>query len=301
MSRLALTPIRYRHVVFPDAPDAGGAPLDFTPRINPPRQLLAEERFSSSEFECIARLFGRFNLDVNDYGLETLHRRMPACLRALRVESIHDVEALAGPKPELARRALSTLLLGVTSFFRDPAVFEFLEAVVLPELLAGRASPRIWSVGCSDGAELYSLAILLAQRDALARCTLLGTDCRPDAIALARNGRYESNAIKGLPGMLLKRYFSAAQDVYYVQRSLRESIQWRQSNALGAPEPGLWDLILCRNLAIYLRPAAAGALWARLEGCLRPGGILVLGKAEKPMGVEGMQAVAPCVYRRRSE
>ena len=92
--------------------------------------------------------------------------------------------------------AVSSLLIGVTEFFREPAVFDFLRTQVLPVLAGGNRRLRIWSAACSSGAELYSMAILLSETGLLERSYLLGTDCRGDAIERARLGLYDATALK---------------------------------------------------------------------------------------------------------
>jgi chemotaxis methyl-accepting protein methylase len=296
---LAFTPMAYRHVVFPDAREGRGYAVNFTPpsldhNPNPP----AQAELTSGEHACIAWLFDRAGLNLADYRFETLKRRIPACLRALRVDSIGDVCTTVERQPDLLKLAISTLVIGVTSFFRDPQVFSVIERQGLTEVLARSPKPRIWSVGCSDGAELYSVAILLAERGAVQRCTLLGTDCRSDAVLRAREGRYDVAAMKAVPGEFIRRYFRADKGLWQIHRYLQDLTNWRQGDAMYTSEPGAWDLILCRNLSIYLQPGAVGRLWMQLAECLRPGGILVTGKAERPFGAAALRPIAPCVYQR---
>jgi chemotaxis methyl-accepting protein methylase len=85
---------------------------------------------------------------------------------------------------------------------------------------------------------------------------------------------------------------------FEVRESLRSAVQWRTSDVTQVHEPGAWDLILCRNMAMYLRSCAAAQLWRAMEASLRPGGFLVLGKAERPAGAKRLSAIAPCIYRR---
>jgi chemotaxis methyl-accepting protein methylase len=192
------------------------------------------------------------------------------------------------------------LLIGVTSFFRDRAVFDVLERRVLPELARHRdqAPLRIWSAACSDGHELYSLAILAAEAGLLPRCELVGTDCRPEATYRARLGVYDEHAVRDLAPDRRQRFFNREEDGWRLVEPLRRAAQWRTSDVLTCPEPGHWDLIFCRNMAMYLRPTAAGKLWHDLERFLRPGGYLVTGKAERPLGAARLALVSPCVYRK---
>lgn len=295
MSKLSIRLPTDRHVVFPDS-RAGWHPI-----VNyaaGPRKPAVLEQLSHEEQECARWLFARAGLNVDDYRAETVKRRLAACLRALRVQAPAEIADAVRRNPRLLNVALSTLMIGVTSFFRDPAVFATLAESVLPELLARSRSLRVWSVGCSDGAELYSVAMLLAERDVVEDCTLLGTDCRTDAIAAARQARYDPPAVKGLPPDFLRRYLSFDGIAWQMDPLLRMTTQWRVASALTICEPGAWDLILCRNMAIYMQPAATSRLWRALAQCLRQGGVLVLGKAERPLGAACLSAIAPCIYRR---
>lgn len=299
MASLAFTPMAYRYVVFPDAPGGNGHAVNLSPHPPDSRPVVRQiPELCASEYSGLQWLFKRACLELSDYRPETLKRRIPSCLRALRLESLQQVCLAVERQPDLLRPAISTLVIGVTSFFRDPQVFLALQQTGIDEVLSRASNPRIWSAGCSDGAELYSVAMLLAERGDLQKCTFLGTDCRADAIPRAREGCYDLAALKSVPGELIQRYFQSRDTRWQISPSVRSVSQWRQGNAMRTSEPGTWDMILCRNLAIYLQPAAAGRLWARLSGELRPGGLLVTGKAERPYGAEGLRCVAPCIYQR---
>ena len=319
----------FRHVVFPDSVGGFGRAMNLTQAVTaarsfpdlsqPPAEAGAPAGYGphplSPEAESFVRwLFDRAGLTFRHYKTETLARRLPACLRAVRAANVREARAAIQRQPQLVGAAVSMLVIGITSFFRDAAVFEALRQDGLPELLsrrcrqwarAGRSAPplRVWSAGCSDGAELYSVGMLLDEWGMLegGRAELLGTDCRPDAVARAVTGAFEPAAVKAVPPELLRRYFTEAGGQFHVSPALRAATTWRVGDVLAAAEPGPWDVVLCRNLSIYLRPEAAGALWPRLAAGLRPGGLLVPGKAERPLGARGLVPVAPCLYRREAE
>ena len=301
MIRLSNRAIAYRHVVFPGEGLGAGELMNFgLPAAAPELPLPAPSReaLSDNESQCVQWLFEQAGLNPEDYRPETIKRRIPACLRALRVETPAEIRSVVCRQPQLLRVAIGTLIIGVTAFFRDPPVFAMLSESILPGMLARPSGPRIWSAGCSDGAELYSVALLLAQRGALRRATMLGTDCRADALARAREGAYEPNAVRHVPAPLLRRYLKFDGARWRVDPYLVAAAQWRNGNVLNTSEPGGWDLILCRNMGIYMQPHAAARLWARLVQSLRPGGMLMLGKAERPYGARGLVPIAPCLYRR---
>jgi chemotaxis protein methyltransferase CheR len=295
MPGLLERPISFRHVVFPGSTEPVREAFNFTPVpivLSPSSTELGDD-----EQELVRWVFNEAGLRCEDYRPETIKRRLPACLRALRLERVSQIRPAIHRKPELLSVAASSLLIGVTSFFRDPSVFESL-AELVSRLAASVHSPQIWSAACSDGAELYSVGMLLAEIGAIQRTILLGTDFRPDAIAVARQGLYDGGSTRTVPSRYLNRYLRAEQCNWRIHPYLRATTHWRVGDVTSQFEPGEWDMVLCRNLAIYLQPVAAGRLWARLERVLKPGGILVLGKAERPLGARSLRAIAPCIYRR---
>lgn len=246
----------------------------------------------------------RKGINPAHYRRETLARRFQACLRALRSSSVAQARGAVERNGRLLDTALNALLIGVTSFFRDERAFAALRDVALPQLPASPEALRVWSVGCSDGAELYSVAMLLAERGTLRRCELLGTDCRADAVRAAAAGRFSAAAVRAaIPVQLAERYIRPGKtgDEHHIAAELRERTRWHVADVLQRPEPGPWDLILCRNMAIYLRSTTVVKLWDALHEQLRPGGFLLVGKSERPAPAHGRFVnVAPCLYRRET-
>ncbi|HZU35128.1 MAG TPA: CheR family methyltransferase, partial [Gemmataceae bacterium] len=194
--------------------------------------------------------------------------------------------------------ALDAMLVGVTSLFRDPPVFDILRDTIACELARGRSGLTVWSAGCSDGAELYSTALLLAEQGLLFASYLLGTDCRPVAIEQAKKGSFDPLEMRNVPTDLRNRYFHLRAGRWEVVQAVRSLLRWKVSDLLRAPEPGIWDVILCRNTTMYMRTEMLDGLWERFEQGLRPGGVLVLGKAERPAKSKRLVALGPCLYRR---
>lgn len=263
----------------------------------PARAITLAPEAVAERDEFFAWLLDRAGLDPACYRLEPLLRRLPACLRALKASSREDARWALEARPELLETAIGMLLIGVTSFFRDPAVFDCLRTEALPEL-ARRGGPlRIWSLACSSGAELYSVAILLAEAGLLERSFLLGTDCRADAIAQAQSGLFSGEALQGLDPALRERYFLKRGQSWRIALPRQGEIAWRTANLWDRLEPGPWDLILFRNAVIYMAPQSAQRLWADLAAALRPGGALVVGKAERPVSRD-LAFIKRCVYRK---
>jgi chemotaxis protein methyltransferase CheR len=243
-------------------------------------------------------MFGKAGLDISVYRPSALQRRLPACLRQLRVASPESARTLLECRPELLPLALNALLIGVSDFFRDAPVFGQLQTVVLPALLRSRPGIRVCSVGVSGGQELYSVAMLLAELAGLGGSRLMGIDCRSHAIAHAAAGDFRPEEMAGVEPARRERFFERAGGCWRIRPELRSQVRWEVADLFSFAGPGPWDLILFRNVAIYLDDSPAVRAWERLEARLAPGGVLVTGKAERPPGWLGLVRIGPSIYRK---
>lgn len=286
----------FANIVFfdPSLHASGKARLPATVRV--PRERAASLREPKPPCPDLIRwLLDRAGLRAERYRSAALARRLPACLRALHVASPEAARKAIEQRPDRLAVALDALLIGVTGFFRDAAVFANVKRL-LPQPAPGRSGLDAWCAGCSDGLETYSLGMLLGERGLLHDSSLLGTDCRPGAIARARTGVYPDRALADLPGDLRTRYFVPVAGGARVASFVRARTSWAVADALSGSDPRTFDLILCRNLAIYLEPSAATDLWKRTAAALRPGGLLVVGKAERPQDLASLVHIAPCIF-----
>ncbi|HEV2549812.1 MAG TPA: chemotaxis protein CheB [Stellaceae bacterium] len=179
------------------------------------------------------------------------------------------------------------LLINVTSFFRDPEVFEFLAKEIVPGLVRMHSSDRplrIWVAGCSTGEETYSIAMLFLEEIAAAgrnlKLQVFASDVDEDAVAFARNGIYPETIEVDVPPPLLARFFIKEDHSYRVVPALREVAVFTVQDVLADPPFSRLDLVCCRNLLIYLRPEAQEKVLLLFHFALREGGILFLGGSE---------------------
>lgn len=237
-------------------------------------------------------------VDAAAYSPEPIRRRMNACLRRLRAPSVAAAWAELIRSPQAVPVAIDALLIGVSSFFRDAPVFRYLEREALPSLLRTRKGLSVLSAGASTGEELYSIAILLDQLGVLRESQLLGIDCRAQAVATARAGVFPSAAVANLSPLQRGRYFTTCGQKQLVSDALRAHIDWRRADLLTFEDDVPRDVVLFRNVSIYLTPDAAARAWFRLTSRVVRGGFLVTGKAEHPPKNLPLVRVAPSVYRR---
>ncbi len=185
------------------------------------------------------------------------------------------------------RMLFNTILINVTSFFRDAEAWRYLQDSVVPELVANtdpEAEIRVWSAGCSSGEEPYSLAIALAEHlgmtEALDRIKIYGTDVDEEALHQARTGTYPAKALETVPGPLREKYFDSNGSQYTLRPDLRRRVIFgRHDITRDAPISRL-DLLVCRNTLMYFNVETQNLILDRLHFALKEGGYLFLGKAE---------------------
>jgi chemotaxis protein methyltransferase CheR len=187
----------------------------------------------------------------------------------------------------LADEVVDALLNQETSFFRDGTVIDqVVEAVAAVEATGRRA--RLWSAGCATGQEPLSLAIAFAERherDGTPAPDIVATDVSSLAIARAREGRFTHFEIqRGLPIRRMIRWFEERGGDWVAKPELTAPIAFRRHNLVADPAPGRFDVILCRNVLMYLAPAAKTHVFGHLVEALRPEGLLVLGAGETVIG-----------------
>ena len=251
-------------------------------------QPLAEKDQSAIE-KIMILLRTKTGQDFSLYKKNTIYRRIE------RRMSIHKIDRIAAYVRYLQENSqevellFKELLIGVTSFFRDPASWDQLREKFIVALLAGRQTGgtlRAWSTGCSTGEEAYTLAIIfkeaLAQVKPAENITLqiFATDLDRDAIDKARQGVYPANIAADVSPERLKRFFVEEESRYRVAMEIREMVTFAPQNIIMDPPFTKLDLLVCRNLLIYLTPELQKKLMPMFHYCLNPGGALFLGSAE---------------------
>lgn len=229
--------------------------------------------------------------DFSQYKTGTLERRVERRRAVHGSASLADYLSLLSASPQEADLLFKELLIGVTSFFRDPAMWVAAQQLALPALFehaAQRPDPKLraWVVGCSTGEEAYSLAMLLSElRDSNPAWRSVGlqvfaSDLSADAIQVARLGVYPATIAANLSADRLARHFLPDKSGYRVNPALREMVLFAKHNLISDPPFSRLDLLLCRNLLIYFKSGLQQRMLALFHYLLRPGGCLLLGRAE---------------------
>jgi chemotaxis protein methyltransferase CheR len=219
-------------------------------------------------------------LELDAYRREHIEERVRRALEREHVPDVDGLVRLLGSDAAARTRFRRSIAVSVSGLFRDPAQFDLLERELLPPLVAGDRLVSVWSAGCADGSELYSVAILLERMGALDRSLLLGSDVLEENLTAAERGSYGDVTIS---------------------KRLRSRVRWERRDLVREALPRRkWGLVLCRNLAIYLAPAVKRRLHQTLAGALASGGVLLLGRSERiasPFSL-GLERVGPHAYRK---
>ena len=227
--------------------------------------------------------------DFSNYKPNTLNRRIERRMAIHALETPALYAQFLRNNPQETDLLFKELLIGVTSFFRDPLVWQQLVDVTIPELLARRKpgdALRAWVVGCSTGEEAYSLKIAFAEViERLPRykeCSLqiFASDLSPDAIATARLGQYPASISQVVSSERLAQFFTAHNGGYKIAKRIRDHVLFAQHDVILDPPFTKLDLLCCRNLMIYFDAALQRRLLPLFHYSLRPGGLVLLGSSE---------------------
>jgi two-component system CheB/CheR fusion protein len=225
--------------------------------------------------------------DFTAYKRSSLMRRVLVRMQAAGVPSFPEYHDYLQVDPDEFTRLFNTILINVTSFFRDAPTWEALADTVIPKLLTqlGPGDPiRVWSAGCASGEEAFTVAILLAEavgpEQFRERVKIYGTDVDEEALNQARLASYDSRAVEEVPPELLEKYFDRVNDQYIFNKELRRKVIFGRHDLIQDAPISRVNLLTCRNCLMYFNAEAQARILSRFHFGLREHGILVLGKAE---------------------
>jgi two-component system, chemotaxis family, CheB/CheR fusion protein len=225
--------------------------------------------------------------DFSLYKTNTIVRRIERRMNVHQIESSDQYLRYLLANPHEVDALFQDMLIGVTSFFRDPAAFEILAEQGLPLLLDGKQeedSVRIWVPGCGTGEEAYSLAILIreymAHKKTRFHVQVFGTDLDAQSIEVARRALYPLGIVNDVTSDRLQRFFKKEDGFYRVKQEIRELVVFAPHNLLADPPFTKLDLLSCRNLLIYLESGTQRRLFPLFHYALNPNGLLFLGSSE---------------------
>ena len=225
--------------------------------------------------------------DFTGYKPASLVRRIQKRMQSVKIEEYPEYVDYLEVHPEEFNALFNTILINVTSFFREPATWEYLAEHVFPELMERKPEGmpiRVWSAGCASGEEAYTAAMLLVEAlgwDGFReRAKIYATDIDEEALNKGRQAVYAEAEVESIPKPLLERYFDQANGNFSFNKELRRSVIFGRHDLI--QDAPIWrvDLIICRNVLMYFNTETQSKILARFHFALNDGGILFLGRAE---------------------
>ncbi|HKW63747.1 MAG TPA: chemotaxis protein CheB [Candidatus Acidoferrum sp.] len=249
-----------------------------------PELAPAENNGLSLIFQLLRKSTG---VDFTHYRQTTILRRIQRRMVVHKIERIDEYVKYVQSNPNEIKALYQDMLINVTSFFRNPKMFDALKAHVFPSVAKSRppdGSLRVWTPACASGEETYSVAIALLEflgdKASQTHTQFFGTDISESSITKARSGLYPENIQADVSPERLRRFFTKVEGGYRISKTIRDMCIFAQHNVLNDPPFSQMDLVCCRNLLIYLEPVLQNKVISLFHYATRPGGYLVLGTSE---------------------
>ncbi len=251
-----------------------------------------EDEKEFTELKIIIKKKLGFNCD--GYKRAHLKRRLAVRLRANNSQSYKEYAMTLLKNEDESWRLKETLTVNVTELFRNPEAFETFCKVGLPELIKTKGENRtikVWSAGCSNGEEPYSIAIMLLEflgyRANKYNISILGTDIDDDSLKIAELGVYKPKQLEKISKERLNRFFIEQGDDYVLADDVRNIVHFKHHDIISGPRLYGFDIIFCRNVTIYFDKSLQEELYMKFYDSLNEGGYFLMGKTETLFGKTG--------------
>lgn len=261
--------------------------------------------FLEKVFATIRTQTGR---DFTNYKHSTMLRRTLRRMQFNHLSETDEYLELLTTLPDETQALADDFLITITSFFRDQAVYEIVEQEIIPSLFTDKGpedTVRVWSVGCATGEEAYSVAMLLIEEaercHAAPSIQIFASDLHKESLDMARDGFYPGDIEQDVDAKRLERFFFRENGCYRVRKEVRELIVFAPHNLLADPPFSRIDLLICRNLLIYLQRSLQQQVAELFHYALKEDGFLVLGSSESIEGSDLYQTInkKQAIYRRK--
>jgi two-component system CheB/CheR fusion protein len=222
--------------------------------------------------------------DFTGYKRPSLARRISRRMQERDVETYADYEQLLEAEPDEFVPLFDTILINVTSFFRDDHAWDYLATEIVPRIVEGQGDIRVWSTGCATGEEAYTAAIVfveaIGEEAFRRRVKIYATDIDEGALSVGRHARYTAKQVDGVPPELRAKYFEDGSGGYVFRQDLRRGVIFGRHDVIHDPPISKIDLLLSRNTLMYFTAETQERILQNFHFALREGGILFLGKSE---------------------
>ncbi len=227
------------------------------------------------------KIFKLTAIDLSLYKEKQMKRRIDSLIKRYGASSYSEFLVLLESDKAIYDTFINHLTINVSEFYRNIVQWDVLKEEILPLLLAGKSSIKVWSAACSTGEEPYTLVMNLSRYMPLQNIQILATDIDKEAISKASKGIYSQKSIENVPSDFLDAYFLKQGDNYSIDQSIKRCVTFKQMNLLRDQYPTDFDLIVCRNVMIYFTEDAKRDMYRKFNESLVKDGILFVGSSEQ--------------------
>jgi chemotaxis protein methyltransferase CheR len=230
----------------------------------------------------------KYDYDFSNYAMSSFKRRIQRVLELYKFNSVEALIRKLSEEPRFFKEFLSEVTVNVTEMFRDPSFWRELRDHVLPNILLNHNTISIWHAGCSSGEEVFSMAILLKEMGMLDKSKIVATDIDTDILQKARAGVYpiknmdlnQKNYVRFQGTQSLEKYYREENGKAIMDKSLVETVSFRENNLVSSAVFSKFDLILCRNVMIYFNQTLQNNVLKMFHESLFKYGYLIVGSKE---------------------
>ncbi|HBR15992.1 MAG: hypothetical protein A3G39_04990 [Deltaproteobacteria bacterium RIFCSPLOWO2_12_FULL_43_16] len=234
-------------------------------------------------WKLLEKLYHEKRWDFRNYKKASLKRRISVRLSALNISSYKEYYKILESDPKEYDKLFSTITVKVSEFFRETEVFDLLKTVITSEFSNAAKGLKTWCCGCAYGEEAYSLGIILNEclkPENLQNTKIFATDIDNESLDIARKGIYREELLQNVDSSLRDKYFIKINKGYKVKYIIRNMVRYGRLDIVKDFPLSKIDILFCRNLFMYFEKKLQREVFEKLDFALKPGGILVLGKAE---------------------
>lgn len=241
-----------------------------------------------------------YKMDLSAYKTKQLDRRIESFITRTGAKGELDFIKLLSNDKELSKKFLDYLTINVSEFFRNKDMFKNLEKRILEDLNPKKNTLKIWSAACSNGAEPYTLAIIMDILTSNKLHKIIATDIDSSILESAKRGVYFKNDIKNVEPYLIDRYFRIEDDKYIINDELKKRVRFIRHDLIMDRYESNFDLIVCRNVVIYFTQETKNEIYKKFYNAMKPGALLFVGATESIFNYRelGFEKASTFIYRK---
>lgn len=246
-------------------------------------------------------IFRELRIDISAYKSNQMTRRLNNIIMRSGAATPAQYVKMLDRDPLLKQKLTDFITINVSEFFRNKELFQDFEEEVRKLLSKEHKRLKVWSAACSNGAEPYSVAIILDRISPGVKHTILATDIDETILKAAKEGLYTQRDVKNVDAATLKKYFTQEEGIYIIRPDIKKRVEFKKHDLVLEKFERGFDIILCRNVVIYFTSEVKERIYRQLSDSLNPGGLLFVGATESIYNFSkyNLEKASTFIYRKK--